>query len=1380
MTEAISRVAIKLTADSSEVVAAVDKAKRSIKGLGDANKDANKGGKESIAKTIKAYQDQADAAGQSASDIKLAKLAQQGATQEQLHAAAAALLTKDATKQLAKEVRAATDAENAAAQAKEKFLQSLELEAATTGKSRAEMLEYRAAQLGLSKQAAAHIDTLKKSSNEMKGWGQSVKLSKNEAQQLGFQLNDLFVQVASGGAPLTALIQQGSQLNGTFGGMKGTLQAISSVFTPFRLGLGLGAAALGTLALAYADGYKQSTAFNRSLVLSGNYAGKTESEMGELAKTISKRTDTTVSAVREMETALADTGQVGASVFDAATEAAVRYAEITGKTKDEVAADFADMRKDPLKFLDTIDKSKNLFSASQRDAIKRLAETGQAEAAQMPIFEKIIARYTELENKLGGLERAYRKSKSAASNFWDAVVDQVTGRTLDVQTAPMRDLANSVPQVDFSSGAARPVAVPETIAQAANQSVKVEEDKEQQSRLAAKEKALTEARNKKEKEVNQELDDLNRSANPAMRQKEVLEKFDTQAGQATPGKFSKGEIARMRQRLVEDTTDPQILQNAGVSYESRVQKIKDALDREQAMIAFQNQSLQGQYQAGNISLKQFYDAKVDNIRNGTSAEVDALEKEQAAARKLLQSVVNPVERRQLQEKIAHYDVEKEKAQKEGSYQQALANQDLEASYRQLDDQVQNYQATLKQLAGDELGAATIRQQIAERQAKIFAKQSGGKISDEDVAKQTALQGVQNRFNDVSTRSGYVAQSTARAEEATILAADLAGKSLLETENDIYAVRSRAVEQLGKLKDEAAELARLSTDPKIKQFAADLALQYANAVAKMDPALQRLRDAQKELSAGIASTINSGIASLPQNYIDTRKASRDEVKSEKDKFDRKIDILEGYLATTRDKNDKARLREKIANLQAQKDDVKGDSKAKSFLKTIDKTILQPIGGQVMSTASKVLFTDPLQKSLEKSLRDMTEGEGSLAGFFKDTMGIKDPKAAGLDANAAAANASATALDTLATAANSAAGAIGGKGLPGVSGANPAVPSIGDAPVVDDPEAAQAQVDARQAVEGFSSSTLSAANDVAKMAAAAGKGGGALGLLPSIINTISSAMAMFTASTTAASAGNSGNALASIFGKIGTSASAGSAGSDAITSYYFHTGGVVGGSARTGSVSSSIFANAPRYHTGGLVGKKADALKSGEVPAILMRNEEVLREDDPRHRGNLGAELFKQIMAGAKPWNQTVADGAKEAKPEGESLSGLLRTIAGGKGDGENSAEVLGGLLSRLGVKEGGKALKVAGGRAIGGPVSAGGLYEVNEKGRPELLQVAGKEYLMMGSQGGKVNANPQMGGGGQTIHMPIYVTPPAGSNANTAAQWGTKAGREIQHHLRRNG
>lgn len=66
---------------------------------------------------------------------------------------------------------------------------------------------------------------------------------------------------------------------------------------------------------------------------------------------------------------------------------------------------------------------------------------------------------------------------------------------------------------------------------------------------------------------------------------------------------------------------------------------------------------------------------------------------------------------------------------------------------------------------------------------------------------------------------------------------------------------------------------------------------------------------------------------------------------------------------------------------------------------------------------------------------------------------------------------------------------------------------------------------------------------------------------------------------------------------------------------HSGAVVGSGGRGGTklnVGSGYFNNAPKYHTGGIVGLAAD-----EYPAILKRNEEVLADDNPRNILNGGA-------------------------------------------------------------------------------------------------------------------------------------------------------------------
>jgi hypothetical protein len=66
-------------------------------------------------------------------------------------------------------------------------------------------------------------------------------------------------------------------------------------------------------------------------------------------------------------------------------------------------------------------------------------------------------------------------------------------------------------------------------------------------------------------------------------------------------------------------------------------------------------------------------------------------------------------------------------------------------------------------------------------------------------------------------------------------------------------------------------------------------------------------------------------------------------------------------------------------------------------------------------------------------------------------------------------------------------------------------------------------------------------------------------------------------------------------------------------FHHEGGIVGESKRKRNVSPMAFANAPKYHSGGIAGLAPD-----ERTAILKKGEEVLTSDDPRHRFNGGLQ------------------------------------------------------------------------------------------------------------------------------------------------------------------
>ena len=77
-------------------------------------------------------------------------------------------------------------------------------------------------------------------------------------------------------------------------------------------------------------------------------------------------------------------------------------------------------------------------------------------------------------------------------------------------------------------------------------------------------------------------------------------------------------------------------------------------------------------------------------------------------------------------------------------------------------------------------------------------------------------------------------------------------------------------------------------------------------------------------------------------------------------------------------------------------------------------------------------------------------------------------------------------------------------------------------------------------------------------------------------------------------------------------------------------------------------------------------------------------------------------------------------------------------GGNSVPAMTGIASTIGLAQG---LALTGMRYNGGPVNAGGLYQVGERGKPEIYQAStGKQYMIPGDNG-KVISNKEMNAGG---------------------------------------
>ncbi|MFS3837742.1 tape measure protein [Klebsiella pneumoniae] len=85
-------------------------------------------------------------------------------------------------------------------------------------------------------------------------------------------------------------------------------------------------------------------------------------------------------------------------------------------------------------------------------------------------------------------------------------------------------------------------------------------------------------------------------------------------------------------------------------------------------------------------------------------------------------------------------------------------------------------------------------------------------------------------------------------------------------------------------------------------------------------------------------------------------------------------------------------------------------------------------------------------------------------------------------------------------------------------------------------------------------------------------------------------------------------------------------------------------------------------------------------------------------------------------------------------------------GANAGPAAAGISSTVGLANG---LALAGARYNGGPVSSGGLYQVGEKGKPEIYQAStGKQYMIPGDNGKVISNKDMQSGGGISVQVNV--------------------------------
>lgn len=321
-------------------------------------------------------------------------------------------------------------ADEQATQSKNRFIQSLKRQVATQQLSRAELLRVKAAELGVSSAADVYIrklDTATKSTHAL-----GLK-SAQARREIGVLIGELargnFGALRGSGITLANRAGWIEQLMSPKGMMIGGLAG------------GVAAAVYG-LGKAYYEGAKESEEFNKQLILTGSYAGKTAGQLNAMARSIAGNGVTQHDAAGVLAQVAGSGAFTGAAV-DMVSRTAARMQEAVGQSVDETIRQFRRLQDDPVNAAKELDQTLHFLTATQREQIRVLGEQGRtADAAKIAMSaysEEMNKRAGEVHDNLGWIERAWNAVGDAAKWAWDRMLDIGREDTLDEKIATLQE-----------------------------------------------------------------------------------------------------------------------------------------------------------------------------------------------------------------------------------------------------------------------------------------------------------------------------------------------------------------------------------------------------------------------------------------------------------------------------------------------------------------------------------------------------------------------------------------------------------------------------------------------------------------------------------------------------------------------------------------------------------------------------------------------------------------------------------------------------------------------------------------------------------------------------------------------------------------------------
>jgi hypothetical protein len=273
------------------------------------------------------------------------------------------------------------------------LITTLKEQIATFGMSDQQLIQYKANLAGVGGEVQALNARLTGMKDAAAAWGEEQKKAGAHAEQFS-------LSTAGARRELIVLAHEMSQGNySKFGGSLLVLaeqtNAASLLFSATGLTLGALAAVIGLTGYELYKMHSEIAEFNKSLQLTGNFAGVTRDSLNSMATSIQSSATGGVRKATDVLDGLAATGHFTSGALLATGESALQFARLTGKSSEDVVKFFDGMTNGVTAWAETANKSYHFLNAAQYEHIATLDKEGNSQQAVIEAMKLMNAGLDE-------------------------------------------------------------------------------------------------------------------------------------------------------------------------------------------------------------------------------------------------------------------------------------------------------------------------------------------------------------------------------------------------------------------------------------------------------------------------------------------------------------------------------------------------------------------------------------------------------------------------------------------------------------------------------------------------------------------------------------------------------------------------------------------------------------------------------------------------------------------------------------------------------------------------------------------------------------------------------------------------------------------------